>query len=46
VLIVASALGANCCVLWSEDMQDGIIVDRQLCIANPFRAAYTEQDGL
>ena len=38
-LMIASALSANCGVLWSEDMQDGIIVDRRLRIANPFRAA-------
>jgi predicted nucleic acid-binding protein len=38
-LIVASALCANCGVLWSEDMQDGILIDRRLRIANPFRAA-------
>ena len=37
-LIVASALRANCDVLWSEDMQDGIVIDRRLRIANPFRA--------
>ena len=45
-LVVASALGANCGVLWSEDMQDGIVVDRRLRIANPFRVAQTESDGL
>ena len=38
-LIVASALCANCGVLWSEDMQDGIVIDGRLRIANPFRAA-------
>ena len=38
-LMIASALSTNCGVLWSEDMQDGIIVDRRLRIANPFRAA-------
>jgi len=38
-LIVASALRAGCTVLWSEDMQDGAIIDRRLRIANPFRAA-------
>jgi predicted nucleic acid-binding protein len=38
-LIVASALCANCGVLWSEDTQDGILIDRRLRIANPFRAA-------
>jgi predicted nucleic acid-binding protein len=37
-LIVASALCADCGVLWSEDMQDGIVIDRRLQIANPFRA--------
>jgi predicted nucleic acid-binding protein len=35
-LMVASALRANCGVLWSEDMQDGIVIDRRLRIANPF----------
>jgi predicted nucleic acid-binding protein len=38
-LIVASALCANRSVLWSEDMRDGIVIDRRLRIANPFRAA-------
>jgi predicted nucleic acid-binding protein len=37
-LIVASALQASCRVLWSEDMQDGMVIERQLRIANPFRA--------
>jgi predicted nucleic acid-binding protein len=36
-LMVASALRANCGVLWSEDMQDGIVIGRRLQIANPFR---------
>ena len=36
-LIVASALKADSDVLWSADMQDGIIIiDGQLRIANPF----------
>jgi predicted nucleic acid-binding protein len=38
-LIVAAALRADCGVLWSEDMQDGVVVDGRLRIANPFRAA-------
>ena len=38
-LIVAAALRADCGVLWSEDMQDGVILDGRLRIANPFRAA-------
>lgn len=36
-LVVAAALRADCSVLWSEDMQDGLIVDERLRIANPFR---------
>ena len=36
-LIIASALRANCSTLWSEDMQDGIVIDGRLRIANPFR---------
>ena len=35
-LIIASALRANCSTLWSEDMQDGIVIDGRLRIANPF----------
>ncbi|MGC1372182.1 MAG: PIN domain-containing protein [Candidatus Sulfotelmatobacter sp.] len=36
-LIVASALEAKCTILYSEDMQDGQVVERQLTIRNPFR---------
>lgn len=36
--IVAAALAAHCDTLWSEDMQDGMVVDARLRIANPFRA--------
>ena len=36
-LIIAAALRADCDVLWSEDMQDGFVVDQRLRIANPFR---------
>jgi predicted nucleic acid-binding protein len=35
-LIVASALEAGCTILYSEDMQDGQIIDRTLTIRNPF----------
>jgi predicted nucleic acid-binding protein len=38
-LMVASALEARCAVLYSEDMQDGQVIDRQLTIRNPFRLA-------
>lgn len=36
-LIVASALKARCDVLYSEDLQDGMIVEQRLRIVNPFR---------
>jgi predicted nucleic acid-binding protein len=35
--IVAAALAAECDTLWSEDMQDGLLVDQKLQIVNPFR---------
>ena len=36
-LIVASALEARCTILYSEDMQDGQVIERQLTIRDPFR---------
>lgn len=36
-LIVASALRSDCDVLFSEDMQHGLIVEGQLAIEDPFR---------
>ena len=36
-MIAASALHAGCDTLWSEDMQDGIVLDDRLRIVNPFR---------
>ncbi|HWY20551.1 MAG TPA: PIN domain-containing protein [Candidatus Acidoferrum sp.] len=36
-LMVASALEARCTILYSEDMQDGQIIDHRLTIRNPFR---------
>jgi predicted nucleic acid-binding protein len=38
-MIAASALNAECDTLWSEDMQDWIILDGRLRVANAFRAA-------
>lgn len=35
-MIVANALLAGCTTLWSEDMQDGLLVEGQLRIVNPF----------
>jgi predicted nucleic acid-binding protein len=37
-MIAASALHADCDTLWSEDMQDGIVLDSRLRIVNPFRS--------
>jgi predicted nucleic acid-binding protein len=36
-LVAASALLAGCDRLWSEDMGDGMAIDRRLRIVNPFR---------
>jgi predicted nucleic acid-binding protein len=35
-MVVAAALSADCETLWSEDMQDGLLVDKRLMIVNPF----------
>ena len=35
-MIVASALLSGCEVLYSEDMQNGMLIDRHLRIRNPF----------
>ncbi len=35
-IIVASAIDANCTILYSEDMQHGFIVEGTLTIINPF----------
>ncbi len=35
-LIIATALEAGCATLYSEDLQDGQIIDRRLTIRNPF----------
>ena len=37
-MIVASALLAGCEILYSEDMQNGLVVDEQLHIHNPFKS--------
>lgn len=38
-LMIASALQADSKTLWSEDMQDGMVIDGRLRISNPFRNA-------
>lgn len=35
-MIVALALEANCTTLYSEDMHNGLLVEKQLTIINPF----------
>jgi predicted nucleic acid-binding protein len=35
--IVVAALESGCSTLYSEDMQDGLVVDGKLTIRNPFR---------
>ena len=35
-LIVSSALENDCKILYSEDMQDGLLVENKLKIKNPF----------
>jgi len=37
-MIAASALHANCDTLWSEDMQDGVVLEGRLRVVNPFLA--------
>lgn len=36
-LVLASALRTGCDILWSEDMQHGLVVEGRLTIRNPFR---------
>jgi predicted nucleic acid-binding protein len=36
--MIASALRGRCERLWSEDMQDGMVIDGRLHLVNPFRA--------
>ncbi|VVC57263.1 hypothetical protein RHAL1_P00009 (plasmid) [Beijerinckiaceae bacterium RH AL1] len=36
-LMIASALRLDCGTFWSEDMQDGMIVDERMTIHDPFR---------
>jgi predicted nucleic acid-binding protein len=37
-LIAASALEAGCETLYSEDLQDGQVIERRVTVRNPFRA--------
>lgn len=42
-MIAAAALEADCETLWSEDMQNGMVLEGRLRIANPFLALGEEQ---
>lgn len=35
-LLLAAALQAGCSVFWSEDLHEGLTIERQLTIRNPF----------
>jgi predicted nucleic acid-binding protein len=37
-MIVAAALLADCEMLWSEDMQDGLVIEGRLRVVDPFAA--------
>lgn len=37
-LVAAAAVLSGCETLWSEDMQDGLVVEGELRIRNPFRS--------
>lgn len=37
-LILASALETGCNIVYSEDLQDGQVIERSLTIRNPFRS--------
>lgn len=36
-LIIATALHADCTILYSEDMQNGLLIEKSLTIKNPFK---------
>ena len=40
-LIVASALEAGCDTLYSEDLQDGQVIEERLTVRNPFKVQET-----
>lgn len=37
-MVVASALLSACAILYTEDMQDGQVIGRQLTLHNPFKS--------
>ena len=43
-LIIASALSAGASIVYSEDMQDGLVVADRLEIVNPFKRSVRSKD--
>jgi predicted nucleic acid-binding protein len=43
-MIVAAAILGGCETLYSEDMQDGLLIDNQLRICNPFTIQTSSED--
>jgi len=44
-MIAAAALETGCDTLWSEDMQDGFVIDGRIRVTNPFRGAAPSSAG-
>ena len=44
-LIAAAALEADCSILYSEDFQDGQVIEGRLTVRNPFISARNREDG-
>lgn len=44
-MIVASALEAGCETLWTEDMHNGLLVENQLRIRNPFLVGSVQESA-
>ncbi len=38
-IMLAAAIRLDCVTFWSEDMQDGLVVDGRLTVRNPFSAS-------
>ncbi|MCU7936031.1 MAG: hypothetical protein KZQ99_14305 [Candidatus Thiodiazotropha sp. (ex Dulcina madagascariensis)] len=43
-MILSAALLAECRILYTEDMQDGQLIDQQLRIRNPFSGLHLRPD--
>ena len=36
-IVIAAALEANCDTLYSEDIHDGLVIEKTLAVVNPFK---------